>query len=646
MATGDRASRLHLLIDRCIRRYTEREVDSPIKEVEKELLLSLSQVLREVQSWIADISRDVMAEAGVMPLDYEKETGSASYGPETKEYQCLERIVADLVGLLSMKNMHVQHLAGNILVEVSESLVDSGGQWEEFIRLLCDCLRLAVVYSCPIPVVSYPPLLNDTDVHYLGFDVLKGKLEKADWRTVSDIFRVLRNILKRLSQEENEELLDVYLESVNSTLAKVPWCRVDTVLSHHHSSRERNSQGHDVTLGSIADSDGVTVFLGNFIQFLCSVVQQACFSDDSDAFGPSHLIFQKTMELVPDLFRWCQPMLESQSGSCMSKYLGHKLLVLMIKLSYKSSLESTILLSWLQYLQQHFQGFLQQTIARCKPVQDNCLEGSPFSVSLSDMEVAETQSNHLQRLSVFLFLRCSFTLLYSSRHTDKNGQFECRKKVMEEMLKWIEWQIPGGTFSDHITYTKKSVDFSTSFIQLFMHEDDLLFKVLLLLLFVPLHGEKLFLPEGFSLQVEKQINFPLSTVFNPVILFCVFLSELHYDHQVLLDYLISKDIGASCAEYLLRCLRTVCDSWTLFMEFPFEGDINAPSSKRRKFQLGTSEPGQSCRLHTQAFESAKDCLLSLQSSVVKLHQKKLFPYNPEPLLRRLSSFQELCVLDE
>ena len=29
--------------------------------------------------------------------------------------------------------------------------------------------------------------------------------------------------------------------------------------------------------------------------------------------------------------------------------------------------------------------------------------------------------------------------------------------------------------------------------------------------------------------------------------------QLSYDHQVLLDYLISKDTGISCAEYLLRC---------------------------------------------------------------------------------------------
>lgn len=44
----------------------------------------------------------------------------------------------------------------------------------------------------------------------------------------------------------------------------------------------------------------------------------------------------------------------------------------------------------------------------------------------------------------------------------------------------------------------------------------------------------------------------IAAIFN--INFSVFYCQLHYDHQVLLDYLISKDIGASCAEYLLRLI--------------------------------------------------------------------------------------------
>lgn len=86
-----------------------------------------------------------------------------------------------------------------------------------------------------------------------------------------------------------------------------------------------------------------------------------------------------------------------------------------------------------------------------------------------------------------------------------------------------------------------------------------------------------------SQDMKEDILFHVSNVFNPVHLFHLFLAEvntvllllimemgkssvgicdimisscfqLHYDHQVLLDYLISKDTGTDCAEYLLRCL--------------------------------------------------------------------------------------------
>ncbi|CAN6923514.1 unnamed protein product, partial [Brassica oleracea] len=624
-------SRLHLLIDRCVRRrHAEGEVNLPAEAMEKDMLLSLSQVSREIKSWISEAGLDSASDQGQETTDADADAAAAS--PQSKDHLCLERLVVDLVGLLgAKKNVHVQHLAGNILVQVSDSLVESGSPWDDFIRLLCDSLHLALVYSCPLPS---PTGFEGSDIVSV---VLKGEMKKANWCTVSGIFRVLRNILKRLGQEENEELIDVYLESVNSKLAKIPWSRVDTHFSNRH--------GHNGTLGSIGNSEEGTVFLGNFVQFLSTVVQQVRFPEDSDAFGTTHLILQKITELVPDLLRLCQPKLESQSGSSTSRYLVHKLLVLMIRLTYQSNIKCSILLSWLQYLQHHFQRFLQHTLNRNKPVQDNCLEGSPFFVSLTDRDVNETHSNHLQRLSVFLFLRCSLTLLYTSRHADKDCEFDCRKKGMEGVFKWIEQQVSGDTFLEHGTYSKKSVDFSTCFIQLFMHEDDLLFKVLLQLLSVPLAGEELLKGEERLLQ-DKEICVRISTLFNPVILFCIFLSELHYDHQVLLDYLISKDIGASCAEYLLRCLRTVCDSWTLFVEFPFEENINDSSSKRRRLLVETPEVEQNQILHPQAFENAKECLLSLQNSIVRLHQKKLFPYNPEALLRRLvcHGYNKLIIL--
>ncbi|KAM1128310.1 hypothetical protein ACFX13_038953 [Malus domestica] len=103
-------------------------------------------------------------------------------------------------------------------------------------------------------------------------------------------------------------------------------------------------------------------------------------------------------------------------------------------------------------------------------------------------------------------------------------------------------------------------DFAKSFLQLYIKEDDVLFKVLLQLLsvlFVPKNGWK---RKREHFRIQRAIRFFMSYIFNPVLLFHLFLLELRYDHQVLLDYLISKDTGISCAEYLLRCLRKVFNS--------------------------------------------------------------------------------------
>ncbi|KAI5319435.1 hypothetical protein L3X38_039143 [Prunus dulcis] len=227
---------------------------------------------------------------------------------------------------------------------------------------------------------------------------------------------------------------------------------------------------------------------------------------------------------------------------------------------------------------------------------------------------------------------------------------------------------------DHEMYFVECVDFAKSFIQLYIKEDDVLFKVLLHLLCVPCCAEQ---DEKEKVALEDSngnLLFRVSDLFNPVLLFHLFLLELSYDHQVLLDYLISKDTGISCAEYLLRCLRKVCDSWSLFVEFLVGGQAtNQSFCKKRKVSLGGSsswgedslaptknhltflddEPDEEnengCK-HTQNggqyFKEAKECLLSLKISIEGLHQKNLFPYNPNVLLNRLTRFQELCFEEE
>ncbi|CAL2244036.1 unnamed protein product [Prunus armeniaca] len=100
---------------------------------------------------------------------------------------------------------------------------------------------------------------------------------------------------------------------------------------------------------------------------------------------------------------------------------------------------------------------------------------------------------------------------------------------------------------DHEMYFVECVDFAKSFIQQYIKEDDVLFKVLLHLLCVPCCAEQ---DEKEKVALEDwngNLLFRVSDLFNPVLLFHLFLLELSYDHPVLLDYLISKDTGISCA---------------------------------------------------------------------------------------------------
>lgn len=110
-----------------------------------------------------------------------------------------------------------------------------------------------------------------------------------------------------------------------------------------------------------------------------------------------------------------------------------------------------------------------------------------------------------------------------------------------------------------------------------------------------------------------------------------------------------------------RCLRKVCDSWNIFIEFSWSGKCR--SSKRKKFStddhnsMGEITLVSSCvsgdilppdtkrkkayGCHNEdyvtqmsPFECARNCLFQLKASIEGLHQKNLFPYNPLVLLRR------------
>ncbi|TVU33357.1 hypothetical protein EJB05_25169, partial [Eragrostis curvula] len=184
---------------------------------------------------------------------------------------------------------------------------------------------------------------------------------------------------------------------------------------------------------------------------------------------------------------------------------------------------------------------------------------------------------------------------------------------------------------------------ATEMMVLFNAHDDMLFRILLQLLDSPLISMRMDSMEATELIGAKLF----SSIFDPVHLFHLLLLLLDYDHLVLVDYLISKDVGVDCAQYLLRCLRLVSQSWHAFVDGSvYETKIINLNSKRQKTSQDAN--GAKCssskeRMNAQKlFISAKACLLSLKRTVEDLQKKGLFPYNPRPLLRSLARFEELC----
>ncbi|XP_070679643.1 uncharacterized protein [Malus domestica] len=179
-----------------------------------------------------------------------------------------------------------------VLRQVKLWTLKMGSNWEGFIRLLCVCMNLAitVAVSC-----SSSCSVDGADDLHSGSSrlilVLKPKLENADWSITAGVVWVLCDIRKYLKSEDDDELVEP-----------------------------------DAQKGSRADAlFQRSLFLGNLIQFLRSMVEQ---SGSAKASGGStdkhHPVFSTFITLVPQLLCWCLdaydqahfPNLPSAVGSC------------------------------------------------------------------------------------------------------------------------------------------------------------------------------------------------------------------------------------------------------------------------------------------------------------------------------------------
>ncbi|XP_068655623.1 uncharacterized protein [Aristolochia californica] len=642
--SGEDLSKICNLATQLLKPYTET-VRSPLsKEKEKEILISITEASKQIRGLKKlDSSEDIASARVVCSFKQCKETLSR------KNHNCLAEIVSTLTRYLSSSNLYVQQSAANILVTLSEFLLESGSDWEGLIHLLLVALDAELLNISSSSVLS-------------------------SYLTLTGLFRVLRNTLKYLKQGDGE-IEEKYTLAFSNSLSNVSWEILHRVFDFETDGILDGCSQSDSFSQKIGFQEAKDVLLVTLLQFFCSLVSDNGMKEITGDSYDEHPIVTKIRQFVPQLFSWCFCSGGKHVSGGISPYFRHKILVLMTRLSFSSQLQCSTLVLWLQLLKAYCGDLLQEPLSQNGVHLEDALENSPFSASVTvGDEMRNLSSHHLQRQAIFLFFKCSFSLICQSMQagggcacrTDntapvqemETGSTSCYCMGLSELSGWLQRHLPSLKYMGYDIYLTECRKFATSFVHLFMDEDDLLFGMLLQLLSSPLpvklhqHGEGFI---NFN-EMKGDTAYLISSIFNPIHLFHLLLAELHYDHSVLLDYLISKDIGILCVRYLLRCLRLVSESWATFVEFSNCGyGENQLSGKKRKLGShgelelsSTSEKGiqSSMRMQTEltheAFQNAKQCLLSLNQSVKNLHMKNLFPYNPAALLRSFAKFEALC----
>ncbi|XP_022928033.1 uncharacterized protein LOC111434940 isoform X1 [Cucurbita moschata] len=684
---GEKCLWLCRLVDHRLRPFAEDGVVLESKEKEKELLIALSHVVTEIQRRVQEIDGDSVSEGIQMLISHEKSSDECdqSFG----RHHCMAKIISELVLLLAFANQYVRHLVGNVLTAVTKFVFLTGStrHWYELVHSLCFCMELVLArfISSPAPSITGSENL-DCYLSTLS-NILLPKLKNSNLSTVAGIIQVLRNTLKFLKQEQSD-LVAVFFDSVNSCLSKIPWNLLGKILTEESFNIVEVQSNDDSCHSTLHRKQGLKfLFLGHFVQFLCSLAEPSDFEEASGGSLTTHPLLGTIVNLIPNLFDWCLNYQVDHFDGCLSRYFSHKLLILMIRLSFSCHLQCSTLVLWLQLCRNRFQNLLLLPKLELESSSDTSLEDSPLTVSYFGEERSPC-SMHLRRLAIFLFLRCSLSfickqptekydasialksqLMCTTNLESKCDGCNCSKKAILELYKWLQGNLPTNNFLDTKMYATNCIKFASSFLQLYMHEDDLLFKVLLQLLPLPSRSGP-WSCEGPSQDVEEDILFHVSNFFYPQHMFHIFLKELNYDHEMLLDYLMSKDSGTYCLEYLLRCLHIINDSRHAPEDLSTEWDVTTHSScKRRKVlldsstipdELLSSSPNQrngtllssvdakNCdysykpqRFWVKALKKSKNCLQSLKRSLENLHREDLFPYNPEVLIKRLTKFLEL-----
>lgn len=605
---------------------------------------------QEEDEWACELFQETLSDSG--------EVHSCCLLPEARPYDgfgCLANIVSMLVGFLDFCSDYVKHSAGNILISVSSTLIKFESIWIQFIELAWGAIHAAL--KCVHNTSRSTTDSNIDDSTSSGTRITSFMTALSDHRlntsgqTMSSLFRVLHAILKFLKQSDSDLKDDFICLSIHQ-IHKMPWN-----LFHQLHAGGLASCAKDSRISTSNDSAQSGILTGSLLQLLGSLLDQSYLRDTD-----GQDMFVKLVDVVPKIALLSLGGQHDGSKS-LYQYLKHKILMVMMRLKPYIQQDCSHIVSWLKLLRRYFGDLLHQPISQHIAKPENCLEDSPFLLDMVDLvESQDKSTRHLQRQAIYLFLSCSICLSYNRNdgalqcsckrdecllgHKVQGCSNHCNCFGLSEISDWFQKCYLNGSLDS------KSSSFALSFLELYMEEDDMLFSILLQLLDAPLVFLKI-----ANFETKELVGVKLfSSIFDPVHLFHLLLFLLHYDHMVLVDYLISRDVGVLCAQYLLRCLRLVSQSWHAFVDDSvystkieklnckrqrISGDKDsdrASSSNQYKNGSGCDKEVEDSR---KLFLDAKKCLYLLKRTLEDLQKKDLFPYNPKPLLRSLARFQEL-----
>ncbi|KAG0592750.1 hypothetical protein KC19_1G278000 [Ceratodon purpureus] len=557
---------------------------------------------------------------------------------------------SNLVSLMEAENEFVRHSVKKILVALSDHLIlkSQMSSWCSLLHHIWNVITLESGKGLMVekdhnrdegvPTCHPPSLLVKCEVN----DSLH--LERK-WGPVVCGLEVLRCILKSCINEDatSDEHTEVFLRLLEE--------KIHTIVKI--TCPEACNPGD-----SLCSERGLV--WSALLQLMCTTIA-CCDGDPEDSTSASSelqlLLVEKIGGCIPLFARVAlSPHKHSSSLHCPSSFLRHKVLRLMIGLSRWFETQHSLGLQCLRALRKEGADLLGFSLVEdCAFSNDNNLMRSSFLRSFVHTkeevgEFAPHSATHLQCRAVFLLFRI-WSLVATELDPkqvvrleavqlnnpedrkeleDRAPQFtagihqhgqnclrtSCRCRNLSEMAlneeanaavqEWLQLQ------SDVVSVDKLK-HFPMILVGLYLDEDDLMIEMLLLLV-------KLRSPLLVSLDKNLKKTLAFANALSPLELFQALLQALSYDHTVLVDFLISQNTGTLFLQYLMLCTG-------LFTKPEFYSKM---------------EHSSSCETASGSLsKESLDCLLQLKAAIERLHRRKLFPYNPTPLLKRLGMLEEL-----